>query len=110
MLLTGMDDIAKAVIERAKRLCEVCGGHGVDLHHIISGNGKRTQHQNQYSVVLLCKGCHQGTYGVHNNRVLDIELKLQLQGKYKELGYTEKETRKLMGGRLYSLEDKESKV
>lgn len=107
-----MKDIAEKVINRADGYCEVCGGLGMDLHHIVGGRGKRRQHQNECSVVLLCKDCHQGTYGVHgkHGRGLDIGLKLQLQDKYKELGYAEDEVRVLMGGRLYSERDKASKV
>ena len=111
-LVTGLKQIAEIVISESNHQCEVCGDLGVDLHHLIGGRGKRTQHQNQYSVILLCKECHQGTYGIHGKfgRPLDIDLKLQLQDKYKSLGYTQEQIRKLMGGRIYSLEDKESKV
>ena len=44
-----------------------------------------------------------GTKGVHgrDGKELDLKLKLQLQDKYFKQGYSEEETRKLMGGRLY---------
>lgn len=104
-----MDKIAEEVLERSKGMCEVCYGAGSDLHHILAGHGRRKYHQNQYSVILLCKECHQGTYGVHGKHgsKLDKQLKIQLQNKYRELGFNEEETRQLMGGRLYLKEEVE---
>lgn len=95
--------IVQAVLERSKGLCEVCYAPGTELHHIIYGKGKRKQHETIESVVLLCYECHRGTNGVHgkNGKELNIKLKKQLQEYYFKQGYTEEETRELMGGKLY---------
>jgi len=75
----------------------------VEMHHIVFGSGKRTQHENEHSVILLCWHCHRGTNGVHgkNGRKLDLHLKRCLQKKYFSMGYNENEVRELMGGKLY---------
>lgn len=99
-----MDKIAKEVLEKYNGCCKICGSHHmVQLHHIISGNGKRKQHQNKHSVVPLCWAHHHGTQGVHGRegRELDIALKKELQHKYKDMGYSEEEIRQEMGGKLY---------
>lgn len=95
--------IVQAVLERSKGLCEVCYAPGAELHHIIHGKGKRKQHETVESVVLLCWECHRGTYGVHGRegRKLDLQLKKQLQERYFKQGYSEKEVREMMGGKLY---------
>ena len=95
--------IVQAVLERSKGLCEVCHKQGQELHHILSGNGRRRQHENADSVIMLCSSCHRGTNGVHgkNGAKLDLQLKLKLQETYFKQGKTEGEIRVLMGGRLY---------
>ncbi len=95
--------IVQAVLERSKGLCEVCYAPGAELHHIIYGKGKRKQYETAESVVLLCYECHRGTYGVHGRkgRKLDLQLKKQLQERYFKQGYSEKEVREKMGGKLY---------
>lgn len=95
--------IVQAVLERSKGLCEVCYAPGTELHHIIYGKGKRKEHETVESVVLLCWDCHRGTYGVHGRegRKLDLQLKKQLQERYFKQGYSEKEVREMMGGKLY---------
>ena len=95
--------IVQAVLERSKGLCEVCYAPGAELHHIIYGKGKRKQHETVESVILLCYECHRGTYGVHGRegRELDLELKRKLQLEYFKQGYSEKEVREMMGGKLY---------
>lgn len=94
--------VVKAVKERSHGYCEVCGSNqGIELHHIVFGRGARTECENEHSVIALCRDCHRGNYGVHFNKSLDLKLKINLQRKYKSLGYTEKEIRNLMGGKLY---------
>lgn len=75
----------------------------VQLHHIVSGNGKRRQHESVESVIALCYIHHHGTFGVHGRegRELNITLKRKLQNKYKNQGYEKEEIREMMGGRLY---------
>lgn len=97
-------EIIKAVLERSNGLCEICGSSQmVQLHHIIGGNGKRKQHETEESVVALCWVHHHGTKGVHGRegKKLDRSLKIELQDKYKNKGYSEEEVRQMMGGKLY---------
>lgn len=98
-------EIVQAVQERSKGLCEVCGSsYLLQHHHIVSGRGKRKEHENKHSVILLCWDCHHGSeYGVHgkNGRDLNLYLKRKLQKKYFSIGYKEEEARKMMGGKLY---------
>lgn len=93
------------IIKRCKGRCENCGGMNgeVQMHHIVSGNGKRKQHENIDSIICLCWDCHHGTQGVHgkNGRELNLKLKVKLQETYFKQGYSEEEVRKLMGGKLY---------
>ena len=94
----------KKVAERSQGLCENCySPKMVQHHHIIKGRGKRKQCETVYSIIALCYDCHYGTWGVHGRegRELDIKLKADLQNKYFDMGYTEEEVRKLMGGKLY---------
>lgn len=96
--------VAEAVLERSKGLCELCGSnHMVELHHIVGGRGKRTQHENKASVIALCWEHHYGNYGVHGKHgdILNKNLKRTLQGYYKAQGQSEEEIRKNMGGSLY---------
>ena len=97
--------IVNAVLERSGGLCEVpgCYAPGAEIHHIIFGSGKRKQCERIESLILLCYECHRGTYGVHgkNGRKLNLKLKRNLQKEYKKQGYTEKEIREMMGGKLY---------
>ena len=76
----------------------------VQLHHIVGGHGKRTQHETVESVIALCWYCHHGTNGWHGKNSLSIKtkLRLDLQDKYKQKGHTKEEVRVLMGGRLYA--------
>ena len=98
-------EIVQAVLEWSGGLCEECGvaDYMCQLHHIIGGNGKRKQHENEFSLILLCWNCHHGTYGIHGRegKELDLKLKRQLQERYFNQGYTENEVRRLMGGKLY---------
>lgn len=97
-----MNKLYREVMNRAGGYCENCGQHTqLSLHHAISGRGKRQKHESVESCFALCWHCHQGPQGVHNNRQLDIKLKLIVQERYMQQGYTENEIREKMGGRLY---------
>ena len=96
--------VAKAVEERSQGLCEVCGGNYiVQFHHIVGGNGKRTQHETVESVIALCWHCHYGANGWHGQNSIPIKttLRRELQDTYREQGHSEEEIRTMMGGRLY---------
>lgn len=96
-------DIYQEVKERDNYTCQACYGPGEEIHHIIYGRGKRKEHENIDSLILLCRQCHRGTNGVHgkNGHKLNMRLKRALQAKYFKQGYSEEEVRELMGGRLY---------
>ena len=72
-------------------------------HHILFGVGKRKACERLESLILLDWNCHYSNEGVHgkNGHALDMKLKLGLQLVYFEAGYTNEETRTLMGDRLY---------
>lgn len=94
----------KKVVERSKGQCEVCGSNqGIELHHILSGSGRRRQQERYETIIALCFECHRGTYGVHgrDGHKLDLKLKRRLQEEYYRQGYKENEVRELMGGKLY---------
>lgn len=94
--------IVDYVKNRSHGYCENCGSNrDIELHHIIFGRGNRKECETKYSVIALCRDCHRGKYGVHNNIYLDLKLKKKLQQKYKSLGYEEYELFKLMGGKFY---------
>ena len=86
--------VRKAVELRAGGRCELCGRRAMELHHIISGNGKRQQHEREETCIMLCDCCHDHTR-------LGDTLKHKLQSYYFGQGYSEDEVRKLMGGKLY---------
>lgn len=95
------------IIKRSKGRCEVCGGMNgeVQMHHIISGHGKRKQHENIDSIICLCWECHHSNEGVHgkNGRELNLKLKVKLQKTYFKQGYSEEKVREMMGGKLYEM-------
>lgn len=96
--------IVQEVLRRSKGLCEICQSNDrVQLHHIIGGRGKRRECERVESVIALCYDHHHGTCGVHGREghALSITLKLELQQKYFDLGYSENEVRQLLGGKLY---------
>lgn len=45
--------------------CEVCGAAEPSIHHIIHVNRQRIT-KDHMLVVKLCRGCHQGSGGVHD--------------------------------------------
>jgi len=99
--------IYNQALERSEGgLCECYGcqsNNNTQLHHIIKGSGKRTQCERIESVLFLCWEHHFGNYGVHgkNGHVLDMKLKIKLQETYFNLGMSEDDVRKLLGGKLY---------
>ncbi|KYH35853.1 hypothetical protein CLTEP_02460 [Clostridium tepidiprofundi DSM 19306] len=93
--------IYSAVMERANGYCEVCNryfGEKLQLHHIVSGTGKRQKYETLTSCIAVCIECHNE---IHSNRKLDLALKKLVQEKYFRQGLNEKEVREKMGGRIY---------
>ena len=91
--------VREEVLERSGGCCEICGSYAAELHHIT----KRKGEENKHSCIMLCFEHHRGTDGVHgkNGSRLDLALKLDLQDRYRLMGYTEEEIRNKMGGKLY---------
>ena len=98
------DSLYKQAMTRAQGVCEVCESpHLPELHHIIFGRGRKRQKECLDSVIILCYDCHRGNNGVHSKdgRGLDIKLKQDLQKIFMSQGYSEEETRQMMGNKLY---------
>lgn len=96
-------NLVEEVYQRANYCCERCGRNDLlEIHHIIYGRGKRKQHENIDTIILLCFECHRGTNGVHgkNGAEVDRRLKLQLMDKLQDQGKTEEEIRAAFGGKL----------
>ena len=70
-------------------MCEICGRNGswynpIERHHVFFGYGVRKIADRYGMVAYLCRECHQGPEGVHNNRALDLELKEKYQAIFEE--------------------------
>lgn len=97
--------VYKKVFDRANAECEICGStYLLELHHAVSGRGKRKKHENEETCFLLCYDCHRGTKGCHGKEGhnINLNLKLMAQERLFDKGYTEDKVREMMGGRLYS--------
>jgi hypothetical protein len=100
--------IYKAVDQRAGGRCEICGRRrNLTRHHILGGRGRRKQCERPETVVLLCDRCH-GHSTQEHERFLHA-LRCMLQSWYFRQGYTEEETRDLMGGKLYLVDSEIAK-
>jgi len=88
--------IRRQVMERSGGRCELCGAVAGELHHIISGRGKRKQYERVETCIMLCHRCHN-----HSKIENMITLKMRLQSYYFRQGYNEEQVRVLMGGKLY---------
>lgn len=64
--------------------CFLCGRQKDHLHEIYFGNN-RVNSMKWGCVVPLCRNCHQGKYGVHNNHEVDIMLKKKCQLKFEQV-------------------------
>lgn len=76
------------------RKCFICGSRGLlNLHHCIYGTGKRALSDKYGLTIYLCPIHH--TYGinaVHNNKVMDDEIKRMAQEKAMEYyGWSEED-------------------
>jgi hypothetical protein len=93
--------LADEVITRSGGICELCGMRfATEIHHI-AGRRRKAHADN---LIHLCEECHKPPHGVHG----DAKLNNSVMRKYQEWclgnGYTEEETRFLLGtksGKLY---------
>ena len=69
------------------RPCEVCGGVGSELHHIIRRSHCRALIHCELNLIALCPKCHRSSKGVHgkHGHELDHKLKLDFQNKLEML-------------------------
>ena len=91
----------QAVYNRANYACELCGNTTMidGIHHIIP---RRKGIHREETLILSCKRCHDIAENDANG--FQKQLQVSLQKFYASLGYTENETRRLMGGKLYLYE------
>ena len=88
-----------AVRNRANGRCELCGklSSDLELHHVVSGFGRRRQYESVETCLMLCHECHEQ---VHKDAKLHRVLKMLVQERLKVAGKSEDEIRAIMGGRL----------
>ena len=67
------------VTKEDRPLCMLCGRPAVHRHHVFFGTANRKQSERYGMVAWLCRECHQGQKGVHNNRQADLSLKREFQ-------------------------------
>jgi len=92
-------EVYEAVRKRANGRCELCGKltNELELHHVISGYGRRREHESVETCLMLCSECHEQ---VHRDAKLHRVLKMLVQERLKVAGKSEDEIRAIMGGRL----------
>jgi hypothetical protein len=49
--------------------CCLCGAHGVEVHHIRTGQGMG-QRSGHHLTIPLCPSCHRGPMGVHGDKTM----------------------------------------
>lgn len=52
----------KVVRERAQYKCELCGGQGVDIHHLAGRSPLKVYHLPEF-LIYLCRNCHRRFHG-----------------------------------------------
>lgn len=92
-------EVYAAVRKRANGRCELCGKltSDLELHHVVSGFGRRKQYESVETCLMLCHECHEQ---VHRDAKLHRALKMLVQERLKVAGKSEDEIRAIMGGRL----------
>ena len=92
-------EVYAAVRKRANGRCELCGKltSDLELHHVVSGYGRRQQYESIDTCLMLCHECHEQ---VHRDAKLHRALKMLVQERLKVAGKSEDEIRTIMGGRL----------
>jgi hypothetical protein len=98
-----INQVYKAVEERAGGRCEVCGRHRcLTRHHILGGRGRRKECERPETVILVCDRCHGHSTGEHEKQL--HMYRCMLQSWYFKQGHTEEKVRELMGGKLYLID------
>lgn len=66
----------KSIMQKGK-YCYVCGIEtGLQAHHVFFGSANRKLSDQDGLIVWLCLDHHTGRCGVHNNRDLDLAIKV----------------------------------
>lgn len=67
--------MAKSIIQNEKE-CFICGTTlNLHEHHCLYGTANRNQSEKYGLKVWLCQPHHTGKFGVHSNRVPDLQIK-----------------------------------
>ena len=95
-------ELAQKILDRADKKWEYCGGYKQigdfphAIHHIVG----RKVDADEHNLTYLCDKCHKEVHAYPNSSI-DLELKLNLQDTYYEIGFPEDEVRALMSGKIY---------
>ena len=57
-----MEESYKVVKKRANGKCELCGGQGVDIHHLAGRSPLKVYHLPEF-LIYLCRNCHRKFHG-----------------------------------------------
>ncbi len=76
--------------------CLICGRPAEHRHHVFFGTANRKKSEEYGMVSWLCRECHQGRCGAHNNRGVDLTLKQNFQELFEETN-TREEFIKIFG-------------
>lgn len=93
----------KSILQTDEDRCYLCGmpanGDHLDWHHVFEGSRRQLSEKYGLKVKLHHINCHQyGIYAVHNNSVIDKELKRKCQIKAMEhYGWTVEEWIEIFG-------------
>lgn len=96
----------KSIITKDLTKCYLCGSYQrIEIHHIYSGCYRKKS--TQYGLVVpLCYNCHQGTNGVHFNRLKMDKLRAIGQKAF-EREYPDLDFVKIFGRNYESVEERE---
>lgn len=73
-----------SIIDMGVKKCYLCGStHSLCVHHVFGGSTRKKS--TEYGlVVYLCRDCHTGTNGVHNNHEKMLYLKKKGQEAFEK--------------------------
>ena len=93
------DELYAELQNRSNNKCEICGEQAEEVHHLV---GKRRVAHIE-NIRHLCIKCHKPPSGIHANSDLYWEEMNRYQNWCKDNGYTEDQTRFLLGRKDNSL-------
>ena len=88
--------MAKSILQSRKE-CFICQRvSGLHKHHVFFGTSNRKNSETHGLWIWLCVDHHTGTHGVHNDRPLDLNLKINAQAVF-EQNHSREEFREIFG-------------